>query len=184
MIVKHYSLFRLSQSGDPSSEFTPFTFCEVYKSHTQSDYFVVQSPHSSTSAHSSLSTPVTLYNPLTMRVLSFIPAFLLAAASFVAAAPTPADTSCVAAPTSSGDDSALQPVISIITTATTAIQPLSNQLCTFVFVLLLIQSYSLNEQRVSRATPALLMLSLASWSRSLPSCKLVSLTSRPLPRSI
>ncbi|KAF8123010.1 hypothetical protein EV363DRAFT_1358258 [Boletus edulis] len=67
-----------------------------------------------------------------MRVLSFIPAFLLATASFVASAPTnPVDTSCVSAPgggSGSGNDAALQPVISIIANATTQIQPLSGQL--------------------------------------------------------
>ncbi|KAN0082734.1 hypothetical protein V8E55_008529 [Tylopilus felleus] len=66
-----------------------------------------------------------------MRVLSFIPAFLFAAASFVAAAPAsiPVDTSCVSNPTGgSGSDAALQPVIAIINNATNYIQPLSDQL--------------------------------------------------------
>ncbi|KAF9218488.1 hypothetical protein BS17DRAFT_770684 [Gyrodon lividus] len=67
-----------------------------------------------------------------MRVLSFIPAFLLAAASFVAAAPasgTPADVPSCASPTDgNGNDAALQPVISIIANATSYIQPLSGQL--------------------------------------------------------
>ncbi|KAH0826052.1 hypothetical protein J3R83DRAFT_7337 [Lanmaoa asiatica] len=65
-----------------------------------------------------------------MRVLSFIPAFLLAAASFVVAAPSPApaDTSCVSPAGGNGNDAVLQPVISIIANATTYIQPLSGQL--------------------------------------------------------
>ncbi|KAG8221631.1 hypothetical protein J3R82DRAFT_1909 [Butyriboletus roseoflavus] len=70
-----------------------------------------------------------------MRVLSFIPAILLAAAGFVTAAPAsaPADTSCVSNPSGgngngNGNDAALQPVISIIANATTYIQPLSGQL--------------------------------------------------------
>ncbi|KAH0826398.1 hypothetical protein J3R83DRAFT_5368 [Lanmaoa asiatica] len=65
-----------------------------------------------------------------MRVLSFIPAFLLAAASFVAAAPaaSPRDAvpSCV--PSAGGNDAALQPIISIIVNATSQIQPLSDKL--------------------------------------------------------
>lgn len=71
-----------------------------------------------------------------MRVLSFIPAFLLAAASFVVAAPspTPADTSCVSSTGGNGNDAPVQPVISIIANATTYIQPLSAQLCTFLLV--------------------------------------------------
>lgn len=79
-----------------------------------------------------------------MRVLSFIPAFVLAAASFVAAAPSsvpavpsttpssPAGTSCVP---SGGDDSALQPVISIIANATAYIGPLGDQLSMFSLVI-------------------------------------------------
>ncbi|KIK97903.1 hypothetical protein PAXRUDRAFT_824447, partial [Paxillus rubicundulus Ve08.2h10] len=72
-----------------------------------------------------------------MRVLSFIPAFLLAAASFVAAAPTsdtpsadvPSCSSNTAHPTGgNGNDAPLQPVITIIANATTYIQPLSGQL--------------------------------------------------------
>ena len=72
-----------------------------------------------------------------MRALSFIPAFLFAAASFVAAAPAsiPVDTSCVSNPTGgSGSDAALQPVIAIINNATNYIQPLSDQLCMLSFV--------------------------------------------------
>lgn len=79
-----------------------------------------------------------------MRVLSFIPAFLFAAASLVAAAPAsaPADTSCVSNPSGgngngasgNGNDAALQPVISIIANATTYIQPLSGQLGMFFFL--------------------------------------------------
>jgi hypothetical protein len=64
-----------------------------------------------------------------MRVLSFIPAFLLAAASFVAAAPASGTPSDVAScPSNSGNDAPLQPVITIIANATTYIQPLSGQL--------------------------------------------------------
>ncbi|KAF8838317.1 hypothetical protein BDN67DRAFT_100835 [Paxillus ammoniavirescens] len=65
-----------------------------------------------------------------MRVLSFIPAFLLAAASFVAAAPaSPSDVpSCPSNTGGSGNDAALQPVITIIANATTYIQPLSGEL--------------------------------------------------------
>ncbi|KAF9235952.1 hypothetical protein BU15DRAFT_77449 [Melanogaster broomeanus] len=70
-----------------------------------------------------------------MRVLSFIPAFLLAAASFVAAAPSAATPSgsvpsCVPSGTGSGsgNDAALQPIISIIANATAYIQPLNTQL--------------------------------------------------------
>ncbi|KAI9570944.1 hypothetical protein HD554DRAFT_2080009 [Boletus coccyginus] len=64
-----------------------------------------------------------------MRVLSFIPAFVLAAASFVAAAPTnsPVDTSCLI-PTGTGNDAPVQPVIVILNNATTFIQPYSGQL--------------------------------------------------------
>lgn len=71
-----------------------------------------------------------------MRVLSFIPAFVLAAASFVAAAPTssavsipsvPSVPSCVTG--GSGNDGALQPIISIIANATVELQGLSGQLC-------------------------------------------------------
>lgn len=72
-----------------------------------------------------------------MRVLSFIPAFLLAAASFVAAAPAAASiravSSCVPSTgTLGGDDTALQPIISIIANATSQIQPLSDQLSTSI----------------------------------------------------
>ncbi|KAF9235944.1 hypothetical protein BU15DRAFT_77444 [Melanogaster broomeanus] len=69
-----------------------------------------------------------------MRVLSFIPAFLLAAAGFVVAAPasgTPSAgaPSCVSSPTGgNANDTDLQPVISIIANATSYIQPLSVQL--------------------------------------------------------
>ncbi|KIJ64082.1 hypothetical protein HYDPIDRAFT_168159 [Hydnomerulius pinastri MD-312] len=72
-----------------------------------------------------------------MRVLSFIPALLLTAASFVAAAPTTGTpstdvSSCVPAGTppssGSGNDAALQPIISIIANATAHITPLSGQL--------------------------------------------------------
>lgn len=69
-----------------------------------------------------------------MRVLSFIPAILLAAAGFVAAVPTavPASTSCVSNPTGgNGNDAALQPAIAIITNTTISIQPLSDQLGMF-----------------------------------------------------
>lgn len=70
-----------------------------------------------------------------MRVLSFIPAFLLAAASFVAAAPASVpDTTCVSNPTGgNGNDAPVQPVIAIITSATNNMQPLSDKLCTFSF---------------------------------------------------
>ncbi|KIK94121.1 hypothetical protein PAXRUDRAFT_143558 [Paxillus rubicundulus Ve08.2h10] len=64
-----------------------------------------------------------------MRVLSFIPAFLLAAASFVAAAPTaPSGAPSCTSGTGSGNDAALQPIITIIANATAHIQPLSAQL--------------------------------------------------------
>lgn len=71
-----------------------------------------------------------------MRVLSFIPAILLAAAGFVAAAPTTstsAVTSCI--PAVPGSDATLQPYITIIQNATAQIQPLSGQLSMFVTVL-------------------------------------------------
>ncbi|KIJ64092.1 hypothetical protein HYDPIDRAFT_188193, partial [Hydnomerulius pinastri MD-312] len=89
--------------------------------------------------HSSLYT-LFYYTSLKMRVLSFIPALLLTAASFVAAAPTAGSPStdaaaaCVPAgapgnPASgNGNDAALQPIISIIANATTYITPLSGQL--------------------------------------------------------
>jgi hypothetical protein len=66
-----------------------------------------------------------------MRVLSFIPAFLLAVTSFVAAVPTASPGATDAAPTTcggTGNDAALQPIISIIANATTHIQPLCDQL--------------------------------------------------------
>ncbi|KAF8838324.1 hypothetical protein BDN67DRAFT_971749 [Paxillus ammoniavirescens] len=67
-----------------------------------------------------------------MRVLSFIPAFILAAASFVAAAPTTPSSvgapSCGPSGSSNGNDVALQPIITIIANATAHIQPLSTQL--------------------------------------------------------
>ena len=70
-----------------------------------------------------------------MRVLSFIPAFLLAVTSFVAAAPV-AGTSDVVPTTcsggSGGSDASLQPIITIIASATTQIQPLNDQLSAFV----------------------------------------------------
>jgi len=70
-----------------------------------------------------------------MRVLFFIPAFLVAS-GFVAAVPVaspgPSDAmphSCLG---SGGDnDAALQPIISIIANATIVLQPLSDQLSTF-----------------------------------------------------
>jgi len=64
-----------------------------------------------------------------MRVLSFIPAFILAASGFVAAVPGPSDAmpSCTI-----GHDTSLQPIIDIIANATTVIQPLSDQLGTFI----------------------------------------------------
>ncbi|KAF8548626.1 hypothetical protein OG21DRAFT_1500909 [Imleria badia] len=91
--------------------------------------FFPQSFISSSSVHSSLSTPVALYNSFTMRVLSFIPAFLLAAASFVVAAPasTPVDAA-VSYPTGTGNDAALQPVITIIANTTDHVQGLNVQL--------------------------------------------------------
>lgn len=82
-----------------------------------------------------------------MRVLSFIPAFLLAAASFVVAAPTatpsvpatpsaPVPSCAPSVPSSGGsgssDNSSLQAYIDILTKATTQIQPLSDQLCTSI----------------------------------------------------
>ncbi|KAG9311176.1 hypothetical protein JVU11DRAFT_8245 [Chiua virens] len=70
-----------------------------------------------------------------MRVLSFVPAFLLAAASFVAAAPTVTSSSPVSTPScvpaGTGNDAPLQPIISIIANATAEIQPLCDQLSTF-----------------------------------------------------
>ncbi|KAF9218480.1 hypothetical protein BS17DRAFT_550589 [Gyrodon lividus] len=93
-----------------------------------SQFFRLEFPPFTVFLHQSL-----FYISLTMRVLSFIPAFLLAAASFVAAAPAPnsgaAVPSCVpaGAGSGSGNDAALQPIISIIANATTYIQPLSVQ---------------------------------------------------------
>jgi len=71
-----------------------------------------------------------------MRVLSFIPAFVLAAASFVAAAPTnsPVDTSCITP--GGGNDAPVQPVIVILNNATTYIQPYSGQLSRYSLLVL------------------------------------------------
>lgn len=73
-----------------------------------------------------------------MRVLFFIPAFLLAVASFVVAAPapTPADTA-VSYPVGTGNDPSLQPVMTIITNTTDHIRGLSVQLSMFSFPIFL-----------------------------------------------
>lgn len=67
-----------------------------------------------------------------MRVLSLIPAFLLAVTSFVAAAPTSTPSTPACVPSTGGDDSSLQPIISIIVNATAVIQGFSDELCTSV----------------------------------------------------
>ena len=70
-----------------------------------------------------------------MRVLSFIPAVLLAVTSFVAAVPVASPGASDTVPTtcgSTGNDAALQPIISIIANATTQIQPLCDQLSMFM----------------------------------------------------
>ena len=84
--------------------------------------------------------PVSLYTSLTMRVLSFIPALLLAATSFVAASPVGVSTGgngvSLGASTRSVDTTsdvpALQPYELPLTNATKYLEPLNDQLSMFI----------------------------------------------------
>ena len=101
---------------------------EGYKSHLQ--------PHLSSPeffTRSLLLTQVLLHTLLTMRLLSFVPAFLLAAASFVVAAPNTSGAvgTSPSPSTGGGSDACLQDVITILADTTDAIKPLNVKLSTF-----------------------------------------------------